>query len=584
MITRLVVRNFKSLQDADIPLDKTVVFIGPNNSGKTTALQAFALWDIGVRTWNAKREGKSSPENRPGIAINRRDLISTPVPAVNQLWHGLHVRRGSTAEGKRGTQNIRIDIMVSGVTGGREWECGLEFDYSNEESFVCRPLRRPGYGEVPTKDVKFSSIPPEAAKVQFAFLPPMSGLAAEEPLLQPGRVNVLMGQGQTAQVLRNLCYQIVENDREKGSGNWGGITRSIHELFGAELQEPVFLGERGEITLEYEERGVRLDISASGRGLQQTLLLLAHLHANPGTVLLLDEPDAHLEILRQREIFRLITRVAGENGSQVIAASHSEIVLNEAASTASVVAFVGSPHLLNERGSQVFKSLAEIGWDQYYQAEQTGWVLYLEGPSDLEILRVFAEKLGHDKALRALSKPFVHYVATNLPQKARDHFYGLREAKPNLIGIALFDRLEKGLKGGGDLAEMMWRRNEIENYLCTEEVLLAYARQGREDDLFGMAEADMRTEVMEESIGHVQSALETFGKPDAWSADIKATDDFLDPLFKKYFKELNLPLLLRKTEYHRLAHLMSADKMDPEITEKLDAIADVAERAFTHGD
>ncbi|MEI7671702.1 MAG: AAA family ATPase [Deltaproteobacteria bacterium] len=67
MITRLVIRNFKKLKEADISLGQSVVFIGPNNSGKTTALQALALWDVGMRAWDAKRgEGKSSPEKRPG--------------------------------------------------------------------------------------------------------------------------------------------------------------------------------------------------------------------------------------------------------------------------------------------------------------------------------------------------------------------------------------------------------------------------------------------------------------------------------------------------------------------------------------
>ncbi|MGO8750438.1 MAG: AAA family ATPase [Thermoguttaceae bacterium] len=45
----------------DVELAKAVVLIGPNNSGKTTALQAIALWEIGVRRWNEKRMGKSSP-------------------------------------------------------------------------------------------------------------------------------------------------------------------------------------------------------------------------------------------------------------------------------------------------------------------------------------------------------------------------------------------------------------------------------------------------------------------------------------------------------------------------------------------
>src|SRR6185295_14088224 len=155
--------------------------------------------------------------------------------------------------------------------------------------------------------------------------------------------------------------------------------------------------------------------------LQQTLLLLAYLTLNPRSVLLIDEPDAHLEILRQRQIYRVLSDVARERGSQVIMASHSEVILNEAADRDVVVAFVGKPHRIDDRGSQVLKSLKEIGFDQYYQAEQTGWVLYLEGSTDLAILQAFARALDHS-AQKALERPFVHYVE-NKPAKARDHFY-----------------------------------------------------------------------------------------------------------------------------------------------------------------
>lgn len=574
MLTRLTVRNFKRLRDAEIPLGKTVVLIGPNNSGKTTALQALALWDIGLRSWMAKREGKSSPMKRLGVAINRRDLISTPVPLASLLWHGLHVRKAKANGGERGTQNIRIDIAVSGVTEGRPWTCGLEFDFSNEESIFCRPLRLPGFDEVPVTEAKYSAVTSEASSVRFAFLPPMSGLTAEEALLQPGRVNVLLGQGQTAQVLRNLCYQILERD----PGEWREIQGRIRELFGVRLLEPVFLQERGEIALAYEEVGAELDISASGRGLQQTLLLLAHLYANPRTVLLLDEPDAHLEILRQREIFRMIVDVASAKSSQIIAASHSEVVLNEAAGTATVVAFVGRPHAINDRGSQLVKSLANIGWDQYYQAEQTGWVLYVENSTDLAILQAFARVLGHE-AQGVLDRPFVKYIGTNQPQHARDHFHGLREAKPDLVGIALFDRLDKELQRTSGLVETMWGRREIENYFCTEGVLRAFTRLGLADDLFGHAEGERRDGAMREAIADVEAALRTFDKPGPWSPDIKATDEFLDPLFRKYSERLSLPLQLRKSEYHILAGLVARDALDPEVGEKLDAIVAVAKGA-----
>ena len=312
--------------------------------------------------------------------------------------------------------------------------------------------------------------------------------------------------------------------------------------------------------------------------MQQTLLLLAHLHANPGTVLLLDEPDAHLEVLRQRQIYQLLTEVAARQGSQIIAASHSEVVLNEAANRDIVIAFVGAPHRMDDRGQQVLKALTDIGFDQYYQAELTGWALYLEGSTDLAILQAFANTLKHPAAA-VLERPFVHYLTTNLPNRAREHFCGLQEAKPDLVGFALFDRIDKPLASGTPLTETMWRKREIENYLCQESVLLAFARHDQPDDLFGRAEAGRREQLMRACIQEIISALQTLGRPGLWSADVKASDDFLNPLFDRFFQKLELPNLLRKTDYHALARLVPADKIDPEITAKLDGIVAVAAKA-----
>ena len=135
MLTRLRIKNFKRFPDADIELGQAVVFIGQNNSGKTTALQSLALWDVGLRKWNEEYKSKSAPAQRPGVTINRRDLVAIPVPSANLLWRNLHVRDVKKANGKPQTQNIRIDIIVDGVHEGKNWSCGLEFDYANEESF-----------------------------------------------------------------------------------------------------------------------------------------------------------------------------------------------------------------------------------------------------------------------------------------------------------------------------------------------------------------------------------------------------------------------------------------------------------------
>ena len=573
MLTKLTIRNFKRFNEVEVELGNPVVFIGPNNSGKTSAMQALALWDVGVKRWKEKRAGKSAPEKRPGVTINRRDLLAIPHPSANLLWRDLRVRNVQRIEGEQQTDTVRIDLIVEGVDEDRAWTCGLEFDYANEESFYCRPLR--------LDDLKPPSrmpVPKEAGSTHIAFLPPMSGLAATETRLDQGAVNVRVGEGRTAEVLRNLCFRILSESPDE----WDSLVKRIEDLFAARLNKPRYVEERGEITMGYREHGSALDLSSSGRGLQQTLLILAYMYANPGAVILLDEPDAHLEILRQRHIYHLITDVASERGNQIIAASHSEVLLNEAADKDLVVAFVGNPHRIGDGQSQVRKALAEIGFDQYYQAQQAGWVLYLEGSTDLAILRAFAKRLGNDRAVKVLERPFVRYVG-NRPPAAANHFHGLREALPTLQGVALFDRLERGAPNTPPLQNLVWKRREIENYLCTEATLETYARASAAEaqpvPLFTFAEVDKRLAAMREAIAEVSEALRTLGKGSPWDADVKVSDEFLTPLFAAYFAKLDIPNLMAKKNFYELADCVPDNEIDSEVGEMLDAITSVAEYA-----
>ena len=540
MLTKLAIRNFKRFGSVEIELGSPVVFFGPNNSGKTSALQALSLWNIGLRRWNEKRSGKSTPEKRPGVTVNRRDLLSTPIPDANLLWRDLHVRDVQRVGGRQLTSNIRVEIVVEGIANNQPWTCGLEFDYANEESFYCRPLRT-AEGKTPER----MPVPDEAGRVRIAFLPPMSGLAATETRVAQGAVDVRLGEGRTAEVLRNLCFQVHTEQEE----DWKRLAKQLNDLFGTEIDPPLYMPERGEIVMSYRERETRLDISSAGRGLQQTLLMLAYMYANPGAVLLLDEPDAHLEILRQRQTYRLLTDVARASRSQIIAASHSEVLLNEAAGRDLVIAFVGQPHRIDDRGSQLLKALREIGFEQYCQAEQTGWVLSLEGSTDLAILHALARRLKHEAALRALERPFVKYVE-NKPAAIRDHYHGLREAVPELRGVGVFDLLEPEPRSTGPVECLVWKRRQLENYLCARATLEAYAEasaiEALSGPLFMEQESDRRLRAMRQAIDEVASALNTQGKGSPWDADIKSSDEFLEPLFEAYFEKLGLPNLMVK--------------------------------------
>ena len=209
-------------------------------------------------------------------------------------------------------------------------------------------------------------------------------------------------------------------------------------------------------------------------------------------------------------------------------------------------------------------------------------MLYLEGSTDLSILQAFARRLGHGEAVQALERPFVKYVG-NLPRAVQDHYHGLKEALPELRGVALFDRLESETPDLTPVECLLWERREIDNYLCSRATLEGYAAASAAEavpgPLFTVSEAHRRLEAMREAIAEIESALTTLGKGSPWDPDLKTSDEFLLPLFESYFGKLGLPNLMAKKNFYELAEHVPAEEIDLEIREKLDAIAEVAELA-----
>jgi putative ATP-dependent endonuclease of OLD family len=54
-ITRARIRNFRCIQELDLDLDDTTVFVGPNNEGKTAILDALRL--VLTRRWGQRGTG-----------------------------------------------------------------------------------------------------------------------------------------------------------------------------------------------------------------------------------------------------------------------------------------------------------------------------------------------------------------------------------------------------------------------------------------------------------------------------------------------------------------------------------------------
>jgi ABC-type multidrug transport system ATPase subunit len=576
------IENFKTFgKKIHIDLDHPAVLIGPNNAGKTSVIQALALWNRGIQAWYEKKGQRQS------AGINRLNILEIPVSETRFFWNNIRVRRGNTP--------IKMTVNVGLDFEGKVSDCRLTFTQRDREVIYCRPC---------PETVKNEPMLAYGAGLRFNLLYPMSGIESEEPLVQEGRINVLMGQGQTAQVLRNLCYKVIENDKAEEKSNWASILRIMKRLFAVDLEEPQLNVSRGNLILKYRQRGVAgkegLDISLAGRGLQQMLLILTYLYAHTGSVLLIEEPDAHLEILRQKQVYEILKEIAYENKSLVIIATHSEVILDDAVDTNLTLLINGEAVNLATQ-NDMKNALRAFGIDHYYKARIRPRILYVEGSTDLEMIKALAQKLKHDAAYDILMGELnYYYTQDTAPEDTLDtrldriegayinykqHFYALKRFVPDFKGIAIFDSDKGNVKDEieEDLAVVYWEEYELENYFITPEVILDFIKAYY--DQAGGLFTDSSCRKMQKIIDRLlladvfkgdKNQLAEFNRA---SKSLRRTllkkqkmSTFTRQVFEEFAEVQNQPVLLKKGEFHRLIEHVQAVDIPKEVQERLDLL------------
>ena len=488
MITNIRIRNFKTLEDAEFKLGADpVVLIGPNSCGKTSILQALTMWRLGVEEWCQRytwreRTGKKGPR---AVGIPLKEFSALAIPDTRMIWHDKKI----IGVGDKKSERVRMAVDVSGTTEGRHWNIAVEFVYQGRHILYCSPLADKVDPEESPKEIArrwAASLP------QVAFLQPMSGMSEEEDELKPGSIDDRLGKGKTADVLRNICYQLVHPDGisdknrvKQRTKYWAEVKSVIAEKFFVQLGDPK-PGPRGKIILSYRESDKEYDLSCGGRGFHQTLLLLAYLYSNPNSIVLLDEPDAHLEIKRQRSNFALYTKAAESIGSQLIIASHSEVVMNEATERGNIVQVIGgkAENVGNrEQRDRLRKWLSQNDWSLFYLSQQDGYIAFLEGETDKLILPVFAEKIFGKRSAELIRQANIAPVGGNDTGRVKNLFRSLRELLPDIRGYALFDNdIPTSRLRSNELHMDQWGRREVENYILIPDTLYRFAKAEDDDN------------------------------------------------------------------------------------------------------
>ncbi len=354
MIRKVIIRRFKRFREQEFNLEGHVVLAGPNNMGKTTVLQALAAWNLSLTRWkqlnNYHRRG-GSYELAP---IARQAFLPVPLRNFEWMWNQRHY-----------SHNVEIEVQSS-----EGWTVTMEFRPDSTEQILVHPK---------------SDAEPEVvqrADIRATYVPPMSGLSIDEPVYTRAKQDQLLGQGRPGEIIRNLLLEASQ------SAAWDPLRESVRRLFRCELLVPDGAG--ADIICEFQPLagGPKFDISSAGSGMQQVLMLLAFLHMRPASVLLLDEPDAHLHVYLQDSIYDELRSVAARRNSQLIIATHSEVIINSVAPEELCLCY-NTPRRLADATERtlLIESLRVLTQADVMVALDSKGILYLEGHTDLANLR-----------------------------------------------------------------------------------------------------------------------------------------------------------------------------------------------------
>jgi len=559
MITKVTTEYFKQFKKQEFPLDAFSLLAGPNNSGKSTLMQAVMVWKLAMQRWIEKKGPGSGTKakERTGTPITRQEFSALPLPSMDQLWTDTHtsLRRD---EGKQGAPRPLVITLHGKGNADDEWNMGFEFRYSGPEQIHVKPVAE-----------DMANLSRAGNEVGVVYIPPFSGIGVNETRYDRPYQEMLVGQGKGGDILRNLLLEVAECDDGK---DWEELESIIERVFQYHLLKPAY-GGTPYITCQYL-RGIPngrgfgglppLDVSTTGSGFHQVLLILAFLYARPSTLILLDEPDAHLHVLLQKQLYDILRSLCHQRKSQLVIATHSEVLIDTSAPE-QILSFYRKPHLLASKTdrSQVREALKRISSLDLLLAENSCGVLYLEGNTDFNLLRAWSDVLDHPLKEWFGSLPFWHNNQGCSPKEAAGHYFSLKAVRPDVKGVLLLDGDHRNLPDreirSNDLSILRWERYEAESYLLHPDCLYRFIEQ-QKGGLFTRGALDYLQEQLPPAF---------FKAPLELSSFLKA-----EPASKTLLPELlaKAALSLEKNDYVLIAEQMSVDEIPAEVSEKLDAI------------
>lgn len=475
---------------------------GGNNSGKSTLLQAIAVWEF-CRSILENERGRGSllaGYTGQGLGLSNDEFSPISVASLKHLWTNL-TTQSVGADG----YSLAIECKWFDVAG-TEKHLKLALALTNDRLFV--------------KQVSSNLLAADVLPT-VAYLPPFAGIVSKENKMSAADRRSMIGRGLAGGIIRNLILDMQTANEKKRSDlkqnrtkiknsdlaalrkedPWEILQTTMAKTFGLQLIVEPFndlfhtsikvecvKGTLDGTTFKRFKNYKARDLMAEGSGfLQWTSVYVLALSPTVRT-LLLDEPDAHLHPSLQSQLVDALGEIVKASGKQVLMATHSTEILRWA-DHSSVMEFKGNGARYLQEPEQKISLFLGLGSDYAPKLDplrKFKRLLIVENLSDERMLKALAARAGINWPNNLVAWPW-----TGSSSERKNLFLQLQKEVPGLKAISIRDRDDMSLDSvdvdtlrdkstnppHSDMLIRVWRRRHIENYLLLPSAIARAAEQ-----------------------------------------------------------------------------------------------------------
>ena len=337
-VQTVTIRRFKRLEDVSFDLDLAAVFVGGNNSGKSSILQALHF-AVAVAQSASLVSGDQWNEEDYSAIFRPEQLIYTPSADVLSLGYNGKIRQARETW-------IEVEINESG-----EKRCLIAVGRDSQGNVTLHME-----GKSLGKEIQDISRP------YTVYAPGLAGIARQETVFSQGVIRRVVARGDANLVLRNVIFWLFQRQKED-AGDWEQFQNDIRELFptlSLRVEFTDISDEHIQVTFSLGREGPELPLDCAGTGILQAMQVLTYINLFKPRLLLLDEPDSHMHPNNQAAMSKLLVRLAKERDFQVLIATHSRHVFSSLRENVPIM-WVRNGAIEENVPNETTKLLLEIG-------------------------------------------------------------------------------------------------------------------------------------------------------------------------------------------------------------------------------